>query len=235
MLNSGQNQDQSQAWQDLAALVGHVHHRRALCFWCCRRFSAPRCTLLEFWGLWSGSGMLFLQFFLACKHNILGFGEMVSEADLDWEHSSRLEEIQVNQLISLQQCCRSGTDYLGKSQFRNKWFEFWLCWGGRLLTLGQCILWINTVTSTHVTSVAPFLTISTLHLLALPLLITSNSAAVLTAGFGLPAKYVIHCNSPGWGSDKCEEMLDKTVKNCLALADEKKLKSVAFPSIGSGR
>ncbi|XP_049896309.1 core histone macro-H2A.1 isoform X2 [Epinephelus moara] len=61
------------------------------------------------------------------------------------------------------------------------------------------------------------------------------AGAVLTAGFGLPAKYVIHCNSPGWGSDKCEELLDKTVKNCLALADEKKLKSVAFPSIGSGR
>ncbi|XP_061607608.1 core histone macro-H2A.1 isoform X3 [Phyllopteryx taeniolatus] len=61
------------------------------------------------------------------------------------------------------------------------------------------------------------------------------AGAVLTAGFGLPAKYVIHCNSPVWGSDKCEEMLEKTVKNCLALADEKKLKSVAFPSIGSGR
>lgn len=61
------------------------------------------------------------------------------------------------------------------------------------------------------------------------------AGAVLTGGFGLPAKYVIHCNSPGWGSDKCEELLDKTVKNCLALADEKKLKSVAFPSIGSGR
>lgn len=60
-------------------------------------------------------------------------------------------------------------------------------------------------------------------------------SALLTSGFGLPAKYVIHCNSPGWGSDKCEELLDKTVKNCLALADEKKLKSVAFPSIGSGR
>lgn len=75
--------------------------------------------------------MLFLQFlFLACKHNMLGFGEMVSEVDLDWEHSSRLEEIQVNQLISLQQCCRSGTDYLAKSQFRNKWFGFRLCWGG---------------------------------------------------------------------------------------------------------
>lgn len=61
------------------------------------------------------------------------------------------------------------------------------------------------------------------------------AGAAMTSGYGLPAKYVIHCNSPGWGSDKCEEMLDKTVKNCLALADEKKLKSVAFPSIGSGR
>ncbi|XP_048022619.1 core histone macro-H2A.1 [Megalobrama amblycephala] len=61
------------------------------------------------------------------------------------------------------------------------------------------------------------------------------AGAAMTSGYGLPAKFVIHCNSPGWGSDKCEEMLDKTVKNCLALADEKKLKSVAFPSIGSGR
>ncbi|KAM8900166.1 core histone macro-H2A.1 isoform 2-T2 [Spinachia spinachia] len=61
------------------------------------------------------------------------------------------------------------------------------------------------------------------------------AGAMLTAGFGLPAKYVIHCNSPAWGSERCEEMLDKTVKNCLAVADEKKLKSVAFPSIGSGR
>lgn len=61
------------------------------------------------------------------------------------------------------------------------------------------------------------------------------AGAAMTLGYGLPAKFVIHCNSPGWGSDKCEELLDKTVKNCLALADEKKLKSVAFPSIGSGR
>uniref|UniRef100_U3JZW1 MacroH2A.1 histone n=1 Tax=Ficedula albicollis TaxID=59894 RepID=U3JZW1_FICAL len=62
-----------------------------------------------------------------------------------------------------------------------------------------------------------------------------DDLAVVSAGHGLPAKFVIHCNSPGWGSDKCEELLEKTVKNCLALADEKKLKSIAFPSIGSGR
>ncbi|XP_041749371.1 core histone macro-H2A.1 isoform X6 [Coregonus clupeaformis] len=66
-------------------------------------------------------------------------------------------------------------------------------------------------------------------------LYTGGEVAVLSSGYGLPAKFVIHCNSPGWGSDKCEELLEKTVKNCLALADEKKLKSVAFPSIGSGR
>ncbi|XP_070595318.1 core histone macro-H2A.1 isoform X1 [Erythrolamprus reginae] len=62
-----------------------------------------------------------------------------------------------------------------------------------------------------------------------------TAGAVVSSGHGLPAKFVIHCNSPSWGSDKCEELLEKTVKNCLALADEKKLKSLAFPSIGSGR
>ncbi|XP_060621288.1 core histone macro-H2A.1 isoform X2 [Anolis sagrei] len=62
-----------------------------------------------------------------------------------------------------------------------------------------------------------------------------TAGAAVSAGHGLPAKFVIHCNSPSWGVDKCEELLEKTVKNCLALADEKKLKSIAFPSIGSGR
>jgi histone H2A len=62
-----------------------------------------------------------------------------------------------------------------------------------------------------------------------------SSPAAVSAGHGLPAKFVIHCNSPVWGADKCEELLENTVKNCLALADDKKLKSIAFPSIGSGR
>ncbi|KAM4678599.1 core histone macro-H2A.1 isoform 2-T2 [Discoglossus pictus] len=61
------------------------------------------------------------------------------------------------------------------------------------------------------------------------------AGAAVSSGNGLPAKFVIHCNSPSWGSDKSEELLEKTVKNCLALADEKKIKSIAFPSIGSGR
>ncbi|TRY64541.1 hypothetical protein DNTS_022661 [Danionella cerebrum] len=61
------------------------------------------------------------------------------------------------------------------------------------------------------------------------------AGAAVTAGFKLPAKFVIHCYSPTWGSDRCAEMLELTVRNCLALADQEKLTSVAFPSIGSGR
>ncbi|XP_067828502.1 core histone macro-H2A.2 isoform X2 [Heptranchias perlo] len=61
------------------------------------------------------------------------------------------------------------------------------------------------------------------------------TGAVLGQAPGLPAKFIIHCNIPQWGVDKCEEQLEKTVKNCLTLADEKKLKSIAFPSIASSR
>ncbi|KAK6481895.1 UNVERIFIED_CONTAM: hypothetical protein FKN15_035566 [Acipenser sinensis] len=61
------------------------------------------------------------------------------------------------------------------------------------------------------------------------------AGAALSQANGLPAKFVIHCNIPQWGSDKCEEQLEKTVKNCLSAAEDKKLKSVAFPSFPSGR
>ncbi|XP_007896136.1 core histone macro-H2A.2 isoform X2 [Callorhinchus milii] len=60
------------------------------------------------------------------------------------------------------------------------------------------------------------------------------AGAVLGQAPGFPAKFIIHCNIPQWGADKCEEQLEKTVKNCLTLADEKKLKSIAFPSLASG-
>ncbi|MBN3324359.1 H2AW protein, partial [Atractosteus spatula] len=60
-------------------------------------------------------------------------------------------------------------------------------------------------------------------------------SAALSQANGLAAKFVIHCNIPQWGSDKCEEQLEKTVKNCLSAAEDKKLKSVAFPSFPTGR
>ena len=59
--------------------------------------------------------------------------------------------------------------------------------------------------------------------------------AAICPGHHFPAKYVVHCCSPKWSDAKAQELLDKTVKNCLTLADEKDLKSISFPSIGSGR
>ncbi|MCI4376461.1 hypothetical protein PGIGA_G00188810 [Pangasianodon gigas] len=60
------------------------------------------------------------------------------------------------------------------------------------------------------------------------------SVAVSQAS-GMAARFIIHCNVPQWGSEKCEDQLEKTVKNCLSAAEEKKLKSVAFPSLPTGR
>ncbi|XP_020482617.1 core histone macro-H2A.2 [Labrus bergylta] len=60
------------------------------------------------------------------------------------------------------------------------------------------------------------------------------SVAVSQAS-GMAARFVIHCNVPQWGSEKCEDQLEKTVENCLSAAEEKKLKSVAFPSLPAGR
>ncbi|XP_018925385.1 core histone macro-H2A.2-like [Cyprinus carpio] len=60
------------------------------------------------------------------------------------------------------------------------------------------------------------------------------SVAVSQAS-GMAARFIIHCHVPQWGSEKCEDQLEKTVKNCLSAAEEKKLKSVAFPSLPAGR
>lgn len=61
-----------------------------------------------------------------------------------------------------------------------------------------------------------------------------TASAAICPGKNFPAKYVIHVNSPSWGSTNAQQMLDTAVKNILSLADEKNLKSVALPSISSG-
>ncbi|XP_064600790.1 core histone macro-H2A.1-like isoform X2 [Liolophura sinensis] len=62
-----------------------------------------------------------------------------------------------------------------------------------------------------------------------------TAGAAMSTGHHFPAKFVVHCNGPTWKMDNSQQLLEKAVKNCLTLADEKKLKSIAFPSIGSGR
>ena len=60
--------------------------------------------------------------------------------------------------------------------------------------------------------------------------------AVITAGGNLPAKYVIHTVGPVWngGNNGEPELLASAYRESLALAAEKKLKSVSFPSISTG-
>lgn len=58
--------------------------------------------------------------------------------------------------------------------------------------------------------------------------------AVISEAPNMHAQYVIHVHSPSWGSDEATENLEKAVRNTLTLADEKNIKYIAFPSIGSG-
>ncbi|XP_060066597.1 core histone macro-H2A.1-like [Ylistrum balloti] len=61
-----------------------------------------------------------------------------------------------------------------------------------------------------------------------------TAGAAICPGHNFPAKYVIHVNGPSWGTTNSQQLLEKAVKNVLTLADEKNLKSIAIPSIGSG-
>jgi O-acetyl-ADP-ribose deacetylase (regulator of RNase III) len=60
--------------------------------------------------------------------------------------------------------------------------------------------------------------------------------ARITPGFKLPARHVIHTVGPVWnGGDRGEaEVLACCYRNCLALAREQGLWSIAFPGISTG-
>lgn len=60
-------------------------------------------------------------------------------------------------------------------------------------------------------------------------------AAAICPGHNFPAKFVIHVNSPTWGSANSTQNLEKAVKNILTLADDKHLKTLAIPSVSSGK
>jgi len=60
--------------------------------------------------------------------------------------------------------------------------------------------------------------------------------ARITPGFNLPAKFVIHTVGPVWeGGNLGEaELLASCYRNCLKLARENAIRSIAFPAISTG-
>ena len=63
-----------------------------------------------------------------------------------------------------------------------------------------------------------------------------TGGAKLTKGYNLKARYVIHTVGPVWngGTRREDQLLANCYQNSLQLANEKGLKSIAFPAISTG-
>ncbi|MBN1453338.1 MAG: macro domain-containing protein [Anaerolineales bacterium] len=62
----------------------------------------------------------------------------------------------------------------------------------------------------------------------------SHAHPAWTSGGLLPARYVIHSVGPVWGEGDEDSKLAAAVTGALNVADELKLKSIAFPAISTG-
>ena len=60
--------------------------------------------------------------------------------------------------------------------------------------------------------------------------------AKITKGYNLPAKFVIHAVGPVWrgGQHNEKKLLSNAYKNAMWIAENSKLKSLAFPNISTG-
>jgi len=62
-----------------------------------------------------------------------------------------------------------------------------------------------------------------------------TGSAAITSGGNLKARTVIHAVGPVYdGTPRSPQLLSATVRSALQLADEKQLKSIAFPAISTG-
>lgn len=64
----------------------------------------------------------------------------------------------------------------------------------------------------------------------------ATGEAKITQGYKLPASWVIHTVGPVWqGGDRSEdELLASCYRNCLAIAEQYQLETIAFPAISTG-
>ncbi|MCK5663249.1 MAG: O-acetyl-ADP-ribose deacetylase [Thiotrichaceae bacterium] len=64
----------------------------------------------------------------------------------------------------------------------------------------------------------------------------ATGEAKLTQGYRLPADYVIHTVGPVWrgGNDNEAELLASCYRQCMQLAKQKQLQTIAFPAISCG-
>ena len=59
--------------------------------------------------------------------------------------------------------------------------------------------------------------------------------AVITAAYRLPNRHVIHCLGPVYGRDEpSDQLLARCYRGALELAEQKALRSIAFPAISTG-
>jgi len=60
--------------------------------------------------------------------------------------------------------------------------------------------------------------------------------AVITGGYNLPARYIIHAVGPVWrGGGQCEaELLASCYRRCFEIANQHDIRTIAFPAISSG-
>lgn len=63
-----------------------------------------------------------------------------------------------------------------------------------------------------------------------------TGSAKRTGGYDLPAKWVIHTVGPVWrgGNNNEDRLLADCYRNCLKLASETEIRTIAFPSISTG-
>jgi len=64
----------------------------------------------------------------------------------------------------------------------------------------------------------------------------ATGEAKITQGYNLPADWVIHTVGPVWqgGKHREDEILARCYRNCLALAEQYEICSLAFPAISTG-